>query len=152
MKNLFMVTVAAFFMLSCTNNDTLEQENADSKIASKASMAFTDAVLRGWSDRQGCLHGYGDCAIAIIKDGYPTEGLFAVRLEMLSPSKMIMTYTGDEESEDEGGYLNFGSDTSVVSDVANDLGYSAIIVKAGMYEINRSENPKGQVILTIEAD
>lgn len=152
MKNLFMITVAAFFILSCTNNDAVEQENADIKIESKASMAFTDAVLRGWSDKKNCLRGYGDCAIAIIREGYPAEGLFAVRLELLGSTKMLMTYTSDEESEDEGGFLNFGNDTTLVSEVANDLGYSSIVVKAGMYEINRSENPKGQVILTIEAD
>jgi len=146
-----MITVASFFILSCTNNDTIEQQNEDFKIESKISNEFTNAVLRGWSDKQNCLHGYGNCAIAIIKNGYPAEGLFAVRLEMLAPTKMLMTYTGDEESEDEGGYLNFGADTAVVDEVANELGYSTIIVKAGMYEINRSENPKGQVILTIEA-
>ena len=29
MKNLFMITVASFFILSCTNNDAIEQENSD---------------------------------------------------------------------------------------------------------------------------
>lgn len=152
MKNLFMITLVSICFLSCSSNDITELDNnVDLKIENK-NMLSTDAILRGWSDKKNCLRGYGNCAIAIIREGYPAEGLFAVRLELLETTKMLMTYTGDEESEDKGEFLNFGNDTILVSEVANDLGYSSIVVKAGTYEINRSENPKGQVILTIESD
>ena len=152
MKSLFIITLTSFCLFSCTNNDANEDHNTlDGKFESKSSLISTNAILRGWSDKQGCLHGYGDCAIAIIKDGYPAEGLFSVHLGMRESSKMVLTYTGSEISEDEGHFLNFRNDVEISSEIANDLGYSTITVKAGMYEINRSEDPKGKVILNVEA-
>lgn len=152
MKKLFMITLTSFCLFSCTNNDATEYDNTvQEKFENKSSFTSTNAILRGWSDQHGCMHGYGDCAIAIIRGGYPADGLFAVHLGIMESSKMVLTYTGSEQSEDEGNYLNFTNDVEISSEIANDLGYSTITVKAGMYEINRSENPKGKVILNVEA-
>lgn len=143
---LFFVSMGTFY--SCNNEP--EAENYQPTFENQAkSSSVSFAHLDGYSKRVKCVANKGDCAIAIVQEG----GMFPIRLERLAAfdDKLMMSFTSENNGEDDRSSISFNNNVTIPKAVANQLGFSSIIINSGDYTVSYDSNPFGDVILDITA-
>ena len=148
MKKLSLLVVALVSITFYSCNNESEAENYQPTLENQAkssNVAF--AHLDGFSKRVDCVAYKGDCAVAIVQEG----GMFSIRLERLAAfdDKLMMSFTSENTGEDDRSSILFNNNVTIPNAVANQLGFSSIIINSGDYIVSYDDNPFGDVILDI---
>lgn len=145
--------LASMLILSCEKQENQADEKnhqlTEKNYATKDESLFTNALLRGWSESGGCLHGYGNCAIAFDLLEYKGEqNTIPVKLSITKDNQLLINNTIYKKNED-GDELVFKNDLILPPGIAQNLKLKSIIIKKGKYSTVYQNNKLGQTFIDI---
>lgn len=146
MKKLFIPVLAAvsIFAISCSEEETTTMNQQ----VNTKKLTFSSGLVRGWSESGNCLRDYGNCALAVVGGGFSgQENIMPVKFQLENSTLKIDNLINKVNAD--GKFLKFYKDTEIDSNVAKELGQNSIIIPAGSYDTDHSQNPNGSTTIKV---
>lgn len=147
MKKIFIPALAILSTLaiSCSQEDSTA---TDQQIKAK-KLFISSGLMRGWSEAGNCIHGYGDCALAVVGGTFNgQENMMPVKLQL--ENNVLKIDNQINKMNADGPHLKFYSNTAIPTDIAKNLGKESITIVAGTYETDFSQNANGSTTVLVK--
>lgn len=147
MKKIFIPALAVLSILtiSCSEEDstTTNQPIKTKKISTSLGL------MRGWSEAGNCIHGYGNCALAVVGGTFlGQENIMPVKLQLQNNTLKFDNQINKVNAD--GAYLKFYNNTEIATDIAKNLGQESITIVAGTYQTDYSQNAYGSTTVIVK--